>query len=213
MKIEEVSSTPPARKHQKLKALRRGKATSRAPTWEGEQVVGEGRGHGHDHQEHHGHAVHGEHAVVGPGSDHRAVGGGQLEADEQGFGPAHQEEEQGRRAVHDADALVVDGEQPTPPALAALGPGEHAERAVGNGGAGGQREDFLGGGDRPFGDRHRLFRSAVCGVQVAVIDTITINRGWTGRQRHCRCRWGSNWFGRACPGGRRHQPACAQGHC
>ena len=97
---------------------------------EGEEIVGKGGGHRHDHQEDHGHAVHGEDLVVGVGPEDRAIRGGQLQAHEQSFDASDQEEEQCRPPVEDADFLVVDGGDPVAPATTTSWPGVDAERAV-----------------------------------------------------------------------------------
>jgi len=114
-----------------------------------QQVVGERRGHGHHHEEDHGDGVHGEDLVVGLGAEHVVVGHRQLGPDEQGLDAAHQEEEEGGVAVHQADLLVIDRGDPAPPPLGAGRPAEDAERLVVGDGlvAGGQREwTFLGKG-------------------------------------------------------------------
>ena len=75
--------------------------------------------------------MHGEHLVVGVGRQDGCAGASQLESDEQCVDSADDEEEDAGRAVHDADALVIDGEQPAPPAGAALRPGKCTERPRG----------------------------------------------------------------------------------
>ena len=97
---------------------------------EGEEIVGKGGGHRHDHQEDHGHAVHGEDLVVGVGPEDRAIRGGQLQAHEQSFDASDQEEEQCRPPVEDADFLVVDGGDPVAPAATTSWPGVNAERTM-----------------------------------------------------------------------------------
>jgi hypothetical protein len=79
---------------------------------ERQEVVAEGGGHRHGEQEHHGRGVHGEHLVVEVGGQHRVVGPRQLRPDQERFDTADQEEGEGGDAVHDADLLVVDREQP-----------------------------------------------------------------------------------------------------
>ena len=76
------------------------------------EVVGERRRHRHHEEEHHGGGVHREHLVVEAGAEHRAVGAGQLQADEQRLDAADEEEEHRHDAVHDAELLVVDREHP-----------------------------------------------------------------------------------------------------
>ena len=91
------------------------------------QVVRESRCQGHDEQEHHGHAMHGEHLVIDIGRQHAAVGYRQLQANQQGLNTTHHEENHGGHAIHDPDLLVIDGAQPVPPAPASLRPGKHPE--------------------------------------------------------------------------------------
>ena len=93
-----------------------------------DEVVREGRAEGHRHQENHGDAVHCVDLVVGLGAEQRPVGAGQLDADEQRFDAADEEEHQPRRAVHDADLLVIDRGHPRAPTAFGSRPCEDAQR-------------------------------------------------------------------------------------
>ena len=99
---------------------------------DGHEVVTEGGRQRHDHQEHHGGAVHGEELVVLVGGQDLPVGGGQLHPDHQRFTAADAEEQEGGDAVEDADPLVVDRRDPAPEAVLALGSGERAGRSSGH---------------------------------------------------------------------------------
>ena len=121
-----------------------------------QEVVGERGGHGHDEQEHHGGGVHREHLVVQVGVEHGVVGGCQLQPDEQRFHATHQEEEQRHDAVHDAQLLVVDREDPR---LPAGGADRTLENAEGFGGGDQCRRrgvaDDSGHGGGSFDDGHQ----------------------------------------------------------
>jgi hypothetical protein len=95
-----------------------------------DQVVRERRQHRHDDEEHHRGAVHGEGLVVGLLREHLAVRLDQLRPDDQRLEAADGEERHRRRAVHDADLLVVDRRQPRPPPRRAPRAGERAEGLV-----------------------------------------------------------------------------------
>ncbi len=96
-----------------------------------DEVVHEARGHRHDEQEDHRHAVHGEHLVVQVGRQQRLVRGSQLGAQQECFDAADDEEHHRRAAVHDADALVVHRGDPRAPPGGAAGAGKHAQRSAG----------------------------------------------------------------------------------
>jgi hypothetical protein len=68
------------------------------------------------------------------------AGDGELRADQERLEPAHQQEEEGRGAVHDADLLVVHGGEPRLPAVGGRRAREHAERLRDGRGAGGELE-------------------------------------------------------------------------
>jgi hypothetical protein len=75
--------------------------------------VAENRRHGWDQdEEHHRHAVHREQLVVGVGRHQIAGGRGQFETDAGGEEAAEEEGERHDQEVHDADALVVLGQEP-----------------------------------------------------------------------------------------------------
>src|SRR6185295_15339110 len=63
-----------------------------------------------------GGAVHGEQLVVGLRRNQSVLGLGQLEPDDQRLEAAEQKEEEGGRAVQDADPLVIYGRNPAPQA-------------------------------------------------------------------------------------------------
>ena len=76
------------------------------------QVVAESKQHRHADQEDHGGAVHREHLVEGDRID-RGIGCiGKLVANHTGFDATHEEEQDPRGDVEDAQALVVDGDHP-----------------------------------------------------------------------------------------------------
>jgi hypothetical protein len=79
-------------------------------------VVGERCRHRHHEEEHHRGGVHREHLVVLVGRQDRAVGLGELSADQERLEATDEEEDHGDDAVHDPDLLVVDGERPRLPA-------------------------------------------------------------------------------------------------
>jgi hypothetical protein len=56
--------------------------------------------------------VHREHLVVEVGVQHLAFGGSQLQTNEYCFKTTDDEEEQRRCAVHEAEFLMVNGEEP-----------------------------------------------------------------------------------------------------
>ena len=76
--------------------------------------VEEGGAQRHDRQEDHRRGVHREQRVEHLRADQRVVGRPQLQADDQRFEAADDEEGACRDAVQDADALVVDGGEPAP---------------------------------------------------------------------------------------------------
>jgi hypothetical protein len=101
---------------------------------ERQEVVAERRRHRHGEQEDHRRGVHREHLVVQIRREHGAVRTGELGSDEQGFDAADEKEHKGGDAVHDPDALVVDREQPRPPAGGGHRAPEHAEGRRGSDG-------------------------------------------------------------------------------
>ena len=102
------------------------------PDHQGQQVVEEGRRHRHHEQEDHRDPVHREDLVVLIGVEERAVGLGQLGADQQGFEPAHDEEHERGHPVHDPDLLVVDRGEPAPEAGQRRRPSQPSARGPGN---------------------------------------------------------------------------------
>jgi hypothetical protein len=152
------------------------------PDLQGQQVVGERGGHGHHDEEHHRHAVHGEHLVVGVGRQQVLARAGQLRPDHQGLDAADQEEGEGGDAVHDADLLVVDGRHPAAPARRRGGTTEDAEGL-----------EVVG--PVPGGEGERSFFGEGHGY---------LNRGSGGRPRAGRSAPRSA-RGRACPGGARRR--------
>jgi hypothetical protein len=123
--LEEEATTEEAPEAEGVDA---GEGDVARPDLQGHQEVGERGTDRHHHQEHHRGAVHGEHLVVELGREQRATRRPQLGPDEQRLGPADDEEEHGGGAVHDADLLVIDGEQPTAPrGLGRDRPRQHAE--------------------------------------------------------------------------------------
>src|ERR1041384_4424162 len=74
----------------------------------------------------HGRAVHREQRIERLGAHQRVIRLHQLDAHDERFDPAHQEEEERGRPVQDADPLVVDGRDPAPDA--------GLRRSVGGGG-------------------------------------------------------------------------------
>ena len=78
--------------------------------------------------------MHREELVVEVGRVQGLPGCGQLGPDEQRLDAPEQEEEHRRDAVHDPDALVVDGGEPAAPPRCRLGPGEDPQRAGRHGG-------------------------------------------------------------------------------
>jgi hypothetical protein len=95
------------------------------------EVVAEGGRHGHHEEEDHRGGVHGEHLVVRLRAQHVSVRPSELQADQQRLDPAHHEKDQGDGAVHDADLLVIDGEDPVLPTGDADRPAEQASRLTG----------------------------------------------------------------------------------
>ena len=150
-----LRKSPPNRNTQNERAFIRGKATSRAPDWSGIRYAMNARRH--DHEEHHRDAVHREGLVVEVGRDELAVRLGQLDPDEQRLDAADEEEHQRGRAVHDADLLVVDAEQPRLPAAGDVGAGR---RRPGTPRRRGVRRRRGGRGDRSGGSRR--WPSASC---------------------------------------------------
>ena len=119
------------------------------------EVVAERRRHRHGEEEHHRRGVHREHLVVEVGGEHRAVGPGELGADQQRLDAADEEEHDRRDAVHDPELLVVDREQPRPPAGGRRPGGGRSPSAPRRGdrrGRGGRADD--GGRDGSFDDGH-----------------------------------------------------------
>ena len=100
----------------KMYQLRRlifGKATSLAPSISGSTKLPRIAGTaGNEDEEHHRHAVHREELVVGVGADEVAGRRRQLEADQRREQAADEEREGDDDEVHDADALVVLGQEP-----------------------------------------------------------------------------------------------------
>ena len=86
---------------------------------------------GHDAEEDHRRAVHGEQLVVHTRRDEVVIRAGQLGADREGFDAAHEEVEHGERSVQDTDLLVVDGRQPVDPAGRAVRTDEAEVAALG----------------------------------------------------------------------------------
>ena len=72
---------------------------------------------GHQEQENHDDAVHGEELVVGIGGDEIGLGREELEADKAGEGATDKEEERDRNQVEDRDPFVVAREQPAEQAI------------------------------------------------------------------------------------------------
>ena len=112
---------PPKRKSQIAERVEARKGDVPGTDLEWDEVVREGGAQRDGDEEQHHDAVHGEHLVVGVRAEDLELGPGQLQADEQGVDAAHDEEHQAGSAVHDADLLVVDGEEPATPPGAALG--------------------------------------------------------------------------------------------
>ena len=113
-----MTSPAPQAVIQKLKLLRNGKATSRAPICSGIDEVHEPRDERHRHEEDHDDAVGGEDLVV---VVRRQVAHGVAEGDRllrahhDGVGEAAQQHHQSQNDVHDADLLVVDAGDPVAP--------------------------------------------------------------------------------------------------
>ena len=103
---------------------------ARADLQRHEEVEERGR-QGHDAEEDHRRAVHGEQLVVHTRRDEVVVRAGQLGADREGFDAAHEEVEHGEGSVQDADLLVVDGRQPVDQAGRAVGTDQAEVAALG----------------------------------------------------------------------------------
>ena len=83
------------------------------PDHERHQKISQHRRHHWDQkEEHHDHAVHGEHLVIGVGLHQVALRRQQLEPDEHGKEAAEKEERRHRNQIEDRDPLVVGGQQP-----------------------------------------------------------------------------------------------------
>ena len=113
--------TAPPTVIQKLKLLRNGKATSRAPICSGIDEVHQAGDERHRHEEDHDHAVGGEDLVV---VVRRQValgaveGHGLLQPHHHRVGEAAQQHDEAEDHVHDADLLVVDAGEPLVPEVA-----------------------------------------------------------------------------------------------
>jgi hypothetical protein len=81
------------------------------------EVVAKARPHRDDEQEDHRRAVQGEQLVVVLGGHQRVVGDRELAAHDQRLGSAEAEEHEREDEVHDADLLVIGGEDPIHPLL------------------------------------------------------------------------------------------------
>jgi hypothetical protein len=131
-----------------------------SPDLERHQVVGQSRRQGHDHEEDHGRAVHGEDLVVGVGAQHGVLRRSQLQAEQERLEAADEEERESGRQVEDADLLVVDGRDPRPGALGvAGGPAEEPDGL-------GRRQRWAGFGD----DRHQRVPSGRKMTTCAVVE-------------------------------------------
>ena len=113
-----ITSPAPQAVIQKLKLLRNGKATSRAPICSGIDEVHEPGDERHRDEEDHDDAVRGEDLVVvvrRQVARRLAEGDGLLSAHHDGVGEAAQQHHQAQDHVHDADLLVVDAGDPVAP--------------------------------------------------------------------------------------------------
>ena len=81
-----------------------------------DEVVEERGAQGHDDQEDHGGAVHGEELVEGVRADDFGLRRGQLQPHQQRLDSPHQQEDERRDPVQDADPLVINRDHPAPPA-------------------------------------------------------------------------------------------------
>ena len=84
---------------------------------ERDEEVEEGGSGRHDDHEDHGGAVHREEGVEGARVHERAIRLRELNAHEEGLDTADEEEDEGGHPVEDADALVVNGGDPSPDAF------------------------------------------------------------------------------------------------
>ena len=76
------------------------------------QIVGEAEQNRHADQEDHGRAVHGEQTVERLRRNEMVVRDGQLDAHDRGFQAADHQEQDAVADVHQAESLVIDGDDP-----------------------------------------------------------------------------------------------------
>ncbi len=98
-----------------------GKGQIFGPNHDGDDEVPNRRRHrGHQEEEDHDHAVHGEELVVSIGGNQIGQGRQQLQTDQAGKGATDKEEERDRDQIQHGDALVIAGEQPALEAVFAI---------------------------------------------------------------------------------------------
>ena len=110
---DELMNRAPNRKRPEAEGVDAGEGDVTGADLQRQEVVAEGGRHRHGEEEHHRRGVHGEHLVVEVRRQHRAVGRRPAGPGSAAPRCRRRRRTPSRDAVHDAELLVVDREQPT----------------------------------------------------------------------------------------------------